>query len=143
MLIKQLSVFVENQSGRLADIAEMIGGAGIDIRAISVADTTDFGVLRLIVDKPDTAKDVLAENGLAVSLTDVIAVGIDDKPGAFAAVLRLLCDVGVDVEYMYAFISRKDGQAYVILRVNDNQKTLDTLGDAGFTILEPQQVYNM
>lgn len=143
MFIKQLSVFVANEPGRLTQIAELIGSAGVDIRAISVADTADYGVLRLIVDKPDAARDALTGAGLAATLTDVIAVGIDDKPGAFAAVLRTLSDAQIVVEYMYAFISRKDGQAYVILRVNDNAQALEVLGKAGVNLLEPRELYEM
>ena len=143
MFLKQLSVFVENQSGRLADIAKIIGGEGIDIRAISVADTTDFGIVRLIVDRPDDAYRVLKENDVTVKLTDVLAVGIDDKPGAFADVLQVLCLAGMDVEYMYAFISREEGRAYVILRVEDNEKAAKVLIESGKSLLDPSDVYDM
>ena len=105
MIIKQISIFVENKAGRLAEITEAIAAAGIDIRALSIADTTDFGILRLIVDKPEAAALALKEAGLTVSITNVIAVGIDDTPGAFSVPMRVLADAGIDVEYMYAFIS--------------------------------------
>ena len=143
MFLKQLSVFVENQSGRLADIAKIIGGEGIDIRAISVADTTDFGIVRLIVDRPDDAYRVLKENDVTVKLTDVLAVGIDDKPGAFADVLQVLCLAGMDVEYMYAFISRDDGKAMVILRVDDEDKARQVLSDGGIENIPADKIYNM
>ncbi|MBQ9994656.1 MAG: ACT domain-containing protein [Clostridia bacterium] len=143
MYLKQLSIFVENQSGRLADIAEIISSAGIDIRAISVADTSDFGILRLIVDRPDEAKELLSSKGLTVSLTDVIAVSIADKPGEFARVLRVLFVAGIAVEYMYAFITRNEDNAYVILRVADNEKASAVITDAGMSLLDPHTVYNM
>lgn len=143
MFIKQLSVFAENQKGRLAEIVDTIGQAGIDIRAMSVADTADFGILRLIVDRPNDALNVLREKGLTVSLTDVIGVGIADKPGSFAEVLNFLCGTGVSVEYMYAFISREEGNAYVILRVDNNELALDVFEKTGVQILDPQKVYNM
>ena len=111
MFIKQLSVFVENKSGRLAEITAVLAGAGIDIRALSIADTTNFGILRIIVDKPFEAEAALKEAGLTVSLTSVLAIGIPDEPGGFAAAMKALAAAGVGVEYMYAFISRDEGRA--------------------------------
>ena len=106
MQIQQLSVFIENKPGRMAEVTEVLAEANIDIRAISVADTRDFGILRVIVDKPKEAVEALKAHGMTVTLTKVIAVGIDDKPGAFSKAVRLLSNEGFDVEYMYAFISR-------------------------------------
>ncbi len=143
MLIKQLSIFVENKPGRLADITEVIAKAGIDIRAISVADTTDFGILRLIVNKPDEACTALKDAGLTVTLTSVIAVGIDDKPGKFSVALRLLADAEIVVEYMYAFISRDNGKAYVILRVDNEEKAIEVLNAGGVESISPEKIYNM
>ncbi|MBQ6569907.1 MAG: acetolactate synthase [Clostridia bacterium] len=141
MYIKQLTVFVENQKGRVADIAAAIGAAGIDIRAISVADTADFGILRLIVNDPYAACEVLREKEFMVSLTDVLAVGIPDIPGAFAGALKILAKNNIDVEYMYAFISRKHGEAFVILRVEDNDAAASLLREKGFDILSAEDVY--
>ena len=118
MQIQQLSVFIENKPGRLAEITEVLAEAGIDIRAISVADPT-------------------------VSLTNVIAVGIDDEPGAFSKAVRLLADEGFDMEYMYAFISRDKGKAFVIIRMNNGQKAAEVLKERGFDILSPETLYNM
>ena len=115
MQIQQLSVFIENKPGRMAEVTEVLAEANIDIRAISVADTRDFGILRVIVDKPKEAVEALKAHGMTVTLTKVIAVGIDDKPGAFSKAVRLLSNEGFDVEYMYAFISRDKGKAYVII----------------------------
>lgn len=135
MFIKQLSVFVENKSGRLAKITSIIAQAGIDIRALSVADTTNFGILRLIVNKPDEAEKVLKEAGLTVSLTNVIAIGIPDVAGGLSKAISVLADAGITVEYMYAFLSRNDGKAYVILRVEDNDIAINILKNADIDLL--------
>lgn len=143
MLIKQISVFVENKEGRLAEITEKIAAAGVDIRALSIADTTDFGILRLIVDRPEETEKTLREEGFTVSVTNVIAVGIDDVPGGFAKPMRVLADSHIDVEYMYAFISRDTKKAYVILRVNDNETAAKALEKAGIVLLDEVGFYDM
>lgn len=143
MLIKQISVFVENKSGRLAEITSVLADNGIDIRALSIADTTDFGILRLIVDKPDKAEQVLKEAGMTVSLTNVIAIGIPDTPGAFAKAMKVLSDTGIGIEYMYAFISRDEGRACVLLRVTDNDEAIAALKRNNIEIFEEEQVYTM
>jgi hypothetical protein len=143
MLIKQLSIFVENKAGRLAEITDIIAKAGIDIRALSIADTTNFGILRIIVDKPDEAETVLKKAGLTVSLTNVIAIGIPDQPGGFSTAMKCLADAGMGVEYMYAFISRDKGRACVILRVNDDQRAIDALKQGGVEILTGDSIYSM
>ncbi len=139
MIIKQLSIFVENKRGRLAEITKAIAAADVDIRALSIADTTDFGILRLIVNKPDAAAAALKEKGITVSVTNVIAVGIDDVPGAFSVPMQILADNEIDVEYMYAFITRKSEKAYVILRVADNDAAARVLADKGVEILTEEQ----
>ena len=143
MLIKQISVFVENKEGRLAEITETIAKAGVDIRALSIADTTDFGILRLIVDKPHETEKVLRDSGFTVSVTSVIAVGIDDGPGGFAKPMRVLANAHIDVEYMYAFISRDTKKAYVILRVNDNATAAKALEEAGIALLDENGFHDM
>ena len=143
MLIKQISVFVENKEGRLAEITEKIAAAGVDIRALSIADTTDFGILRLIVDRPEETEKALREDGFTVSVTNVIAVGIDDVPGGFAKPMRVLANAHIDVEYMYAFISRDTKKAYVILRVNDNDAAAKVLEEAGIVLLDEGGFYDM
>ena len=139
MIIKQLSIFVENKRGSLAEITKAIAEAGVDIRALSIADTTDFGILRLIVNKPDAAAAALKVKGITVSVTNVIAVGIDDVPGAFSVPMQILADNEIDVEYMYAFITRKSEKAYVILRVADNDAAAKVLADKGVEILTEEQ----
>ena len=142
MQIKQLSVFVENTQGRLADITAKIAQANIDIRALSLADTTDFGILRLIVDKPEEAVLILKESGLTVSLTNVIAIGIDDTPGGFAKAVRVLANSDISIEYLYAFVSRSDNLAYVILRVEDNDKAVKVLTQGGIPVVGQEDIFS-
>jgi hypothetical protein len=143
MQIQQLSVFIENKPGRLAEITEVLAEANIDIRAISVADTSDFGILRVIVDKPKEAVEALKAHHMTVSLTNVLAVGIDDQPGAFSKAVRFLADKGFDMEYMYAFISRDKGKAFVIIRTNSGDEAAQALKENGFEILDPETLYHM
>lgn len=128
MRIKQISVFVENKTGRLSAIVAALGKAHIDISALSMADTTDFGILRLIVSDADKAKAVLREEGVVVRSSEVLAIEMEDKPGAFAAQLATLSENGVAVEYMYAFTARKEGHAMMVLRVDDIEKAEALLG---------------
>ncbi len=143
MNIKQLSVFVENKKGRLAEITQAIAKANVDIRALSIADTTDFGILRLIVNKPDEAAAALKELGVTVSVTNVIAIGINDAPGAFSVPMCILAEAGIDVEYMYAFITRKSEKAYVILRVNDNDAAAKVLTEKGIELLDEEGFHSL
>ena len=140
MVIKQLSVFVENQPGRLSEITDVLSSREINIRALSIADTTNFGILRLIVDHPSRAESALKEQGFTVSQTSVIGVGIEDRPGGLAA-LDILREAGMDVEYMYAFVSHAEKTAYVILRVADNDAAEKVLRDHGVPILSGEDVY--
>ena len=143
MTVQQLSVFVENKSGRMAEITAAVAEGNIDIRALSIADTTDFGILRLIVDRPQEAEDYLKGRGMTVSLTNVIAVRIEDRPGGFAEAIRVLANEGIDVEYMYAFVCRQEGYACVIVRVNNNEKAVQILKDNGIGILTQEEIINM
>lgn len=143
MFIKQLSVFVENKTGRLSSVLNLLNENDIDIRALSVADTKDFGILRLIVNDPDAACEALKNAGCTVLITDVIAIGIKDKPGALANALELLQKDEISVEYVYAFISKSEDQAYVIMRVDDNQKAMKTFENNNFAILTGKEVYDM
>ena len=140
MYIKQLSVFVENKSGRLAEITSIIAKAGVDIRALSIADTTDFGILRLIVNKPDEAEKALKVAGLVVSINKVIAVGIPDKPGGIAETLAAIADKSVGVEYMYEYVARNSDNAYFVMRVADNEKAVNALTEKGFELLTEDAV---
>jgi hypothetical protein len=141
MTIDQLSVFVENGPGKLADVTKILGNAGVDLRAMSIADTRDFGILRIIVDDAYGALSALKEADYIVSVTKVLAVEIGDKPGGLAAVLAFLADAGVSVEYLYAFVSQKAGNAYVILRVEDNDKAVAVLSDSGVNTVGAEDLF--
>ena len=143
MYIKQISVFIENKQGRLAEISEVLAGKEIDIRALSLADTTNFGILRLIVDKPYEAEEALKKAGYTVSLTAVIAIGINDTPGGLSAALRVLSDNDISIEYLYAFISKREGQASVILRVDDGDRAVEVLTSNGIRFLSDKDIYDM
>ena len=140
MVIKQLSVFVENQPGRLAEVTDVLSKHAIAIRAHSIADTTNFGILRLSVDHPARAESRLKEQGFTVSQTDVIGVGITDQPGGLAVALRILADEGITVEYMYAFVSKAEKTAFVILRVENNAQAEQVLSAKGIPILSSEDV---
>lgn len=141
MILKQISVFVENRSGRLSEITEVLAGSQVDIRALSIADTTNFGILRLIVNRPETAYQALKAAGCTVSITEVIAIVIEDRPGTLSAALTALAADGVNVEYMYAFTSRESGTANVILRVDNNEKALSVLAEKGIKTLSSEDIY--
>ena len=140
MQVQQLSVFVENKSGRLAEIAEIIAGAGADIRALTVADTSDFGILRLIVDKPQIAAQALRDADMTVSITSVIMMGLSDQPGAFAQAMRTLAENHVSVEYMYAFVSKDSGRASVIIRTDEVERGIEVPRAGGVTILSQEDI---
>ena len=122
-MIKQISIFVENKFGRLASIIDVLGKSNIDISALSIADTTDFGILRIIVDKPEEAVIVLKEHGVAVKCTDVIAVAIDDTPGGLSKVLENLTKNGITIDYMYAFIGKKEGKALMVVKTDKMEES--------------------
>ena len=143
MLIKQISVFIENRPGSLANVTEALADSKVDIIALSLADTSEFGILRLIVDKPDEAKTALREAGLIVKSTDVLAVAMDDRPGGLAGVVRLIADAGLSIEYMYAFVGKKDGKAVVVVRVNDLEAAMVALNKDGSTIVTARDIYNL
>jgi hypothetical protein len=141
MIIEQLSVFVENQPGRLAEITEILAGADVDLRAMSIADTADFGILRVIVSDTEKAMNTLRNAGCTVSVTKVLAVALADEPGSLAKVIRVLSDNGVSVEYLYAFITRKEGSAYVIFRVEDTDKAVDLFETHGIKTASREEIY--
>ena len=143
MYLQQISLFVENKAGRFAEITELLCAKGIDIRALSVADTTDYGIVRLIVNNPESAAAALRDAGLAVSLTSVLAIGVEDRPGGLTHALRVLADNDVSVEYMYAFISREENRAYVVARVGDNERAEKVLNGAGIPLLDGSVLYGM
>ncbi len=141
MLVKQISVFLENKSGRLADVTRTLADNNINICAMSIADTTDFGILRLIVNKPEDAESALSEQQFTVSCTSVIAIGVEDKPGGLARALEIIQDNGISIEYMYAFVGKTGNEAFVILRVENPEMAIETLLKYGIKILPSDKIY--
>ena len=125
--MKQLSVFLQNKSGKIAKITEALYQAGIDIRALSIADTADFGILRMLVSNTADAKAVLDRENCIVSVNDVTVVAVPDVPGGLSRVLSLLAEAHVDIEYMYSLIDRGAGDAYMVFRVSDEKKLFEVL----------------
>lgn len=143
MKVEQLSVFLENKSGRLADVAGVLAGAGINIRALSLADTTDFGILRLIVSDNEKAKKALKENGFTVGNTEVIAVEVPDRPGGLANILDIMKNSGINVEYMYAFVQKSGQEAIIVFRFDELEKAIAALQKSGIRILTGEEVYSL
>ena len=143
MKVEQISVFLENKSGRLAEVAEMLARSGINIRALSLADTADFGILRLIVNETEKAKQVLKEGGFTVGKTEVIAVEVSDRPGGLAGILNVLNGGGINVEYMYAFVQKSGNNAIIIFRIDDLERAIAVLQKAGIRILKGEEVYSL
>lgn len=131
MTVKQISVFLENKPGRLAEFSDVLSQNDIDLRALSLAEAEDFGIVRIIVDDVYKTSTVLKDANYVFSITKVLAVAIPDEPGGLSKVIRVLGDNDVNVEYMYAFITRKKGLAYMIFRVEDNQKAVHVLQQSG------------
>ena len=140
MAIKQLSIFVENREGTLVTITDAIAKANVDIRAMSVADTNDFGIFRLIVTDVDKAKQALDEANAFVSITEVVGVAVKDEPGALAKVVKLLAAHNITIEYMYAFITVSKQYAYVVLRVADNAEAEKILAENGISLVTEEDM---
>lgn len=139
MAIKQLSVFVENKQGKLADLVKVLSNAGINIRALSIADTKDFGILRLIVSDVDRIKEVLKDDYIAV-VTDVVAAKMSDETGSLSNILEILDKDGVNIEYMYAFTSSSNNGAYVVIRVDNNDEAEKVLSSSGIETLAQEDM---
>lgn len=141
MLVKQISVFVENKPGRMAAILDVLAQNNIDISALSIADTTDFGVLRIIVSEAALAKKVLNESGVVVKTTDVIAVSMQDRPGGLAEILNVINDGETTIEYMYAFVGRGKNGAMVVIKANHPERAIKLLEDAGFKTADSANIF--
>ncbi len=140
MRVEQIAIFLENKSGRLAEITSILADKGINIRALSVADTADFGILRLIVDKVEEAKTVLKDNGFTVGKTMVIAVQVPDRAGGLASVLKIIDAADLNVEYMYAFVNKRNDDAILIFRFDDVDKAIGVLRENNVTIMTGEQI---
>ncbi len=143
MHAEQISVFLENKAGRLCEVTGVLAEAQVNIRALALADTSDFGVLRLIVDDTEKAKTALKTAGFTVGKTDVLAVEVPDRPGGLYEILDLLQSAGINVEYMYAFVNVTGENAVMIFRFDETAKAISTLQEKGFTILDGQTVYSL
>ena len=135
MSVRQLSVFAENKQGSLYETTAILSEAGINIRAFSVADTNKYGVIRMIVDDPRTAAYSLSSEGKIVSVTDVVGVQISDSQGGLSKLLGIVSQAGINVEYLYAFVSSIPNTANVVLRVSDNETTEKILRESGYSLL--------
>ena len=143
MLVKQLSVFVENKPGRLSAVIEELGKNNIDISALSLADTSEYGILRLIVNKPDEAKKLLREIGVIVKLADVVAVPMDDTPGGLSKILSVFSQSSIDVDYMYAFVGATSGKALMVVKVSDADFAEKALDGAGIPHADAKDIYRL
>ncbi|MDR0598958.1 MAG: amino acid-binding protein [Treponema sp.] len=136
MEIKQISVFLENNAGRLGEVTRVLANSGVNLRAISIADTADFGILRIIVDNYEKAVMALSEAGFTTRITNVAAVEVEDKPGSLAAVMDLFGKTSVNIEYLYASLEGKEGKAVVIFKLEDHGKGLKIIQDNGLSMVE-------
>jgi hypothetical protein len=143
MKVKQISVFIQNKKGRLCDVLNVLAKANISLRALCIADTTEFGILRMIVPDPDAAKKVLEKNNFTVKENDVIAIGVPDKPGGLAEILNLLDKADMNVEYAYAFAEKTENKAIVVLRIEKPEPAIKILRAGGVHVLESKEVYSL
>ena len=142
-MVKQINVFLENQFGRLAEVTENLRRNNIDIRALYIADTTDYGILRMILDKPDEAMKLLTDAGFTVSATSVIAIAITDVPGTLDTSLALLTTNNISLEYLYAFVGRSSTDAVVVIRVDDSAQTVKLFEENNIKVLSSSEVYGI
>ena len=140
MAIKQLTVFVQNKKGTVASVTDILSKNNVNLRALSIAETKDFGILRLIVNDEKTAEAVLSENGYLIKVIDVVGVKIGDAPGKLTAALDVLDKADINVEYLYAFMARTEKHAYVVLRVEDNDLAENALINAGFKMISEADI---
>jgi len=143
MRVEQISIFLENKAGRLAEVTSIIAGAGINIRALALADTSDFGVLRLIVNDNKKAEDTLKKHGFTVGTTEVVAVEVPDQPGGLQNILAILHKAGVNVEYMYAFVHQSGNNAVMIFRFDNIDAAVKILEESGVVVIEGSRLYSL
>mgnify|MGYP002519021381 CR=1 FL=1 len=143
MIARQLSVFLENKPGRLCAATDALAREGINLSALTLADTSEFGILRLLVDQPDRAKEILTESGVTVRLTDVLVVAMDDAPGGAVGILHLLSEAGLNIEYMYACVGRASGKAIMVIRTDDIELAANILHRGGYGDINPAEVYRI
>ena len=132
-MIYQISVFLENRAGQIAEITTTLANNGVDLRAMSIAETTDYGILRMIVDNAEKATSILMQHGYLMSMTPVLVVAVSDQPGGIAPVLATLAEGQIDIEYMYSLFTHNEGKAYIVFRVNETEKFVALLENHGIT----------
>ena len=143
MKLKQISIFLENRKGRLWKALNILSNAKINIRALSIADTSEFGILRMIVPEPELARKILEEANFVVKVNDVIAVSVSDKPGGLESILAGLNKSDINVEYLYAFVEKKGENAIVVIRTEDIDAGINALEKSGITVLSSKEVYSL
>jgi hypothetical protein len=143
MKITQISVFLENRKGRLSEVCSMLGQAGINIRALTIAETETFGVLRMVVDKPSETVDLFRKNGITANRTDVVAAEVPDKPGGLAEVLKTLSDSDVNVEYMYGFVEKHSENALLVFRFDDPDRAAEILRQNGLKVIDEKGIQGL
>lgn len=143
MKLNQISVFLENTKGRLYDVCAVLGKHKINIRALTIAESQDFGVLRIVVDRPEEALKVLKENGFVTSLTDIVAVEVSDQPGGLSAILKPLSENGINVEYMYGFVEKFSERALLVFRFDDTDRAIDVLTKNKFKVIKKEEIVNL
>lgn len=141
MFVEQISVFVENKTGRLADVMALLGREGVDVKALTVADTADFGIIRLIVNSPEKALTILKDNSFTANITEVLAFSVSDKPGALYSAMEVLRKADVNIKYLYAVTGQFAGNADFVIRVSDNDAAAKALSDGGFALIDKEEIY--
>ena len=140
MNIYQISVFLENKAGKLAEVTKLLADSNVDIRAISIAETAEYGLARLIVDNAPKASSILLQHGDMISMTPVWAVEVPDRPGGLYELLTALSEANVNVEYMYSLFTHREGCAYMVMRISDEPRFLSTLGDHGIKLMSMEDL---
>ncbi len=143
MKINQISVFLENRKGRLYDVTDILGKNKIDIRALTVAESQDFGVLRMVVDKPQEALNLLKANGFVANFTEIVALEVEDKPGGLSKILGILTKNNINVEYMYGFVEKFSKKALMVFRFENTDKALDVLTKHKIKILKKDNIVKL
>ncbi|MDD5613985.1 MAG: ACT domain-containing protein [Candidatus Omnitrophica bacterium] len=138
MKLTQISVFLENRKGRLHEVCVLLSENRVNIRALTIAESEDFGILRMVVDRPDSALQALKKNGFSAQLTDVVAIEVDDEPGGLAKILKVLTDKNINIEYMYAFVEKLSDKAVLVFRFEDTDLAVKVLKGSGIKILRKE-----
>ncbi|MGN0687864.1 MAG: ACT domain-containing protein [Oscillospiraceae bacterium] len=139
-MLNQISVFVENKTGRLASVMKVLNDSNIDIRALTIADTTDFGIIRLVVKDCENALKILKDNGCTANVTKVVAFNVPDRPGGMYSVIDAFENAGINIEYCYSLVTYKEGSASVIVRVADNDKAIEVLNAKGIKLIDDEDI---